>query len=153
MFGYTMSSATKNPELNALFKSVLFRPLRPADKGAARWAPYRAGVDASGKHETAWQEWWGEQLVLSKQYDECERRAGKWFTIEDIRLDKSSEEPRDHFDSRPSTAEFMAHWTVQVATNMDVEAEAGQRRNRRWFQTEGSWVTAPLIGQVRPRLA
>ena len=35
---------------------------------------------------------------------------------------------------------------------MDVEAEAGQRRNRRWFQTEGSWVTAPLIGQVRPRL-
>ena len=111
LFGYTMPSRTKNSELNALFKSVLFRPLQPVDKGAARWAPYRAGVDAGGKHETAWQEWWGEQLVLSKQYDECERRAGKWFTIEDIRLDKSSEDPRDHFDSRPSAAEFMARWT------------------------------------------
>ena len=54
--------------MNALFKSALFRPLKPAEKGAAAWAPYRACVEAAegpdkGKHEPAWQKWWAEQVA------------------------------------------------------------------------------------------
>ena len=127
LFGFTMPSKQKDEEVNALFKSVLFRPLTPAEKGAAAWAPYRAGVDASGKHEPAWQKWWAQQVALSRQYEECERKLGKWFTIEDIDLQRGPEGRPGHFSSRPSAAEFMAHWTVQVATNMDVEAEARGR--------------------------
>eukprot|EP00959_Pyramimonas_sp_CCMP1952_P332855 6970314-Pyramimonas_sp.AAC.1 len=77
LWGFTMPSREKDAEVIALFMSVLFRPLVPADRGAARWAPYRAGVDASGKHVHAWGAWWSEQLALSARYDECERRAGK----------------------------------------------------------------------------
>ena len=92
----------------------------------------KVGVEAEegpqkGKHEPAWQKWWAQQVALSRQYQECERRAGKWFTIEDIDLERGPEDRPGHFDSRPSAAEFMAHWTVQVATNMDVEAEARGR--------------------------
>eukprot|EP00959_Pyramimonas_sp_CCMP1952_P167385 3498362-Pyramimonas_sp.AAC.1 len=108
-FGFTMPSKEKDAEVNALFKSVLFRPLTPAEKGAAAWAPYRAGVEAEegpdkGKHEPAWQKWWAQQVALSRQYGECERRAGKWFTIEDIDLDRGPDERPGHFDSRPSAA-------------------------------------------------
>ena len=66
-------------------------------------------------------------MALSRQYEECERRAGKWFTIEDIDLNRGSEEGPGHFAQQPSAAEFMARWTVQVATNLDVEAEAKGR--------------------------
>ena len=131
LFGFTMPSQLKDPEKNALFKSVLFRPLHPAETGTAAWAPYRACVDEKGQHVPAWQDWWAKQVALSRRYEECERLAGKWFTIEDIApqdvVDRRPEGGVDHFDSRPSAAEFMAHWTVQVATNMDVEAEARGR--------------------------
>ena len=32
-FGFTMPSKEKEAEVNALFKSVIFRPLQPAEKG------------------------------------------------------------------------------------------------------------------------
>ena len=54
LFGFTMPAKEKDPEVNALFKSVLFRPLWPAAQGAARWAPFRAGVDAKGSHVEPW---------------------------------------------------------------------------------------------------
>ena len=67
LFGFTMPSQQKDAEKNALFKSVLFRPLHPSEKGTASWAPYRACVDAKGEHLPAWQHWWAEQVALSRR--------------------------------------------------------------------------------------
>eukprot|EP00959_Pyramimonas_sp_CCMP1952_P340832 7139079-Pyramimonas_sp.AAC.1 len=45
VWGFTMPSEETDAEVNALFQSELFRPLQPAEKKAAAWAPCRAGVD------------------------------------------------------------------------------------------------------------
>ena len=127
LWGFTMPAREKDVEVNALFKTVLFRPLQPGPRGTSRWAPFRGAVDAGGAYASAWQTWWEGQLRLSRDYDACEERAGKWFTIEDINVDRGPDDRPGLFDSRPSAAEFMAHWTVQVVTNMDVEAEARGR--------------------------
>ena len=124
LFGFTMPARGKDPETNALFKSVLFRPLRAAaGQRASRWVPFRGAVDENGSFAGAWDPWWEEQLSLSRQYEECERRAGKWFTIEDIDLRRAppgnEAQYFDRFSVRPSAAQFMARWTVEAATNMD----------------------------------
>ena len=84
LFGFTMPAKGKDAEVNALYKSVLFRPLRDAGRRASRWVVFREAVDEHVSFAAKWDPWWKEQLRLAARYEECERRAGKWFTIEDI---------------------------------------------------------------------
>ncbi len=130
LFGFTMPTKFKDAETNAMFKSVLLRPLRAVEH-AAPWVPYKGIVGPGGEFKRSWEDWWQKQLRLLWQYEECERRAGKWFTLEDIDLTLAPESPLDERRARPSAAEFMARWTAEVATNMDLGAEAkGRPRTR-----------------------
>ncbi len=61
--------------------------------------------------------------------------ARKEFTIEDIDrsvpyMEAPEDDPslRPEVRRRPSAAEYMAHWTVQIATNMEFGAEASEGR-------------------------
>ena len=150
-----MPARGKDPETNALFKSVLFRPLRAAaGQRASRWVPFRGAVDENGSFAGAWDPWWEEQLSLSRQYEECERRAGKWFTIEDIDLRRAppgnEAQYFDRFSVRPSAAQFMARWTVEAATNMDVAAEA-RGRPRVKIRPDGADFAAAELAPVENR--
>ena len=126
IFGFTMPTRAKDAETNAMFKSVLFRPLCAGDRGAP-WVPFKGIVGDGGSFVNSWQSWWAQQLRLLGHYEECERRAGKLFTLEDIDMSLGPEAELGPSRLRPSAAEFMARWTVEVATNMDLGAEARGR--------------------------
>ena len=80
--------------------------------------------------------WFARQRCLAERYRALEAKVGKLFTIEDIDPCVGCMEHPDALPSlhehgwlQPSAAEFMANVTVEVATNMDLgaEARAGRR--------------------------
>ena len=56
IFGFTMPTQAKDAETNAMFKSVLFRPLCAGDRGAP-WVPFKGIVGDGGSFVNSWQSW------------------------------------------------------------------------------------------------
>ena len=114
----------------AMFKSVLFRPLRPVGSGS-EYEAFLACVDSLGRFTVPWRVWYEEQSRCAVAYAAKERAAGKLFTLEDLRVSGGpSETAPSLLDLAPTPADFFAHITVTVATNLDAAAEArgGARR-------------------------
>ena len=79
----------------------------------------------NGKHysyEIAWGKWWARQRELASQYEVLTSRTGIRFCLEDIDINVSAEEDLDGARLQPSAAEFMAYITVDVVTNIELEA-------------------------------
>ena len=124
LFGLAISPP-KEPELfrNALAKSVLFRPYRGRCGGTDHDPvfDFLPLVDRRGCFVGPWKAWFAEQLTLNDNYEKKEVGVGKIFTIADVACSENA-------DARqPTAAEFMAHITVAVATNLDLGAEARTR--------------------------
>lgn len=87
-----------------------------------------AVVDEDGKFEQPWLRWFNVQRKLARRHEELEKQAGKLFTLHDVDMTKTYlEDSASDLESgrlQPSAAEFMAAITVEVATNMDLNAEA-----------------------------
>ena len=130
--GFTMPTATKDPETNALFKAILFRPLR--FRGGDEVDAMAQLVDERGSFIPGWETWFEQQRLLAHRYEELERLAGKWFSLDDICVETTyMEDPAGTGRRRPSAAEFMARITVDVVTHLDLAAGAksGSRRATR----------------------
>ena len=132
---------------NALFKSVLLRPVHmprdpdPIDGEQAApdldlVAPYLDMVNSMGDFVEPWLAWLAQQRCMAERYRALEAKVGKMFTIADIDCSVGYMEHPDlhpflHEQGRlqPSAAEFMANITIEVATNLDLgaEARAGRR--------------------------
>ena len=132
---------------NALFKSVLLRPVHmprdpdPIDGERAApdldlVAPYLGMVNSMGDFVEPWLAWLAQQRCMAERYRALEAKVGKMFTIADIDCSVGYMEHPDlhpflHEQGRlqPSAAEFMANITIEVATNLDLgaEARAGRR--------------------------
>ena len=88
-------------------------------------------VNSMGDYVEPWLAWFAQQRCLAERYRALEAKVRKVFTIEDIDPCVPYMEHPDAFPSlhehgrlQPSAAEFMAHITVEVATNMDLGAHA-----------------------------
>ena len=130
---------------NALFKSVLLRPvhmprdpdpLDACDDSPDLVAPYLGMVNSLGDFVEPWLAWLAQQRCMAERYRALEAKVGKIFTIADIDCSAGYMEHPDlhpflHDQGRlqPSAAEFMANITIEVATNLDLgaEARAGRR--------------------------
>ena len=133
LFGFTMprfGASEEDTFRNTLFKSVLLRPWSPCPGPRSRdeVAACMAVVDEDGKFERPWLTWFDVQRKLARRYEELEKRSGKIFTVHDVDMtvtyfeDVACDSGSDR--SQPSAAEFMAAISVEVATNMDLNAEA-----------------------------
>ena len=81
--------------------------------------------NVTGHFASEWAEWYGRQRLLAGRFEGLQGRAGKLFTIADVDVCAGyMSDPVEAGRQRPSAAEFMAHLTVRVATNMDIAAEA-----------------------------
>ena len=130
LFGFSMPSSN-DQEAQGMFKSVLFRPLRVCRLGDDV-EPFMSTVDDIGRFAPAWRAWYARQRLLVRRFVELQERAGKLFTIGDVDVhaDVSEEAHLSAARLRPTAQEFMAAITVQVATNLDVAAEARGRSRR-----------------------
>ena len=144
LFGFTMPTVAKDAEVNALFKSVLFRPVSAEPQAScafervgescgrvAAWHAYSKMLNTKGEFLEGWRAWFRQQVSLAETYATVQDRAGKMFTVEDVDMSLREEEVRGE-RGRPSVAEFLAQITVEVATNLDLSAEArGRPRGQR----------------------
>ena len=85
-------------------------------------------VDHKGSFVQPWRVWFHQQLQLARNYMTLQDKAKKLLTIADVDMTLpyfvgQSLTTR----SRPSAAEFMAHITIEVTTNLDLAAEARSR--------------------------
>ena len=134
IMGFTMpreDGAVSDVFRNTLFKSALFRPLDPVD-GASRKDELAAAmvswVDAQGSYAEPWKRWWDNQGKLAQQYEDLQRKSQRLFTLADIGCHVGYLE--SVADRRwPSAAEFMAHITVEAATNLEIGAQARSGRS------------------------
>ena len=142
---------------NTLFKSVLLRPCQMSREHGCDdlVEPYIALVDSFGDFVEPWLAWFAQQRCMADRYKALEAKVGKVFTIEDIDrsvayMENPELDPRFVEGGRlqPSAAEFMANITVEVATNMDLGAEAragrrvGARPDASMFVTEEGFLEA-----------
>ena len=133
LFGFTMPRFDGSEEdkfRNASFKSVLMRPCAaPRDRYTDELEPYMSLVDSQGSFGGPWLEWFDRQRALAERCRGLEEQAGKVFTMEDIDTSLSCSQLPAPDQRRPSAAEFMANITIEVATNMELgaEARAGRR--------------------------
>ena len=129
LFGLTLSSPSADPPGNSLFQSMLFLPVHGAkDSAADAVCDYMHLVDDTGSFVKPWQHWFQVQRRLADNYDTLEKRAGKLFTIADVDVRaRYLSDPGIDGRVQPSAAEFMAHITVEVSTNLDLAAEARSR--------------------------
>ena len=115
---------------NTLFKSVLLRPWSPClgPRSRDEVAACMAVVDEDGKFERPWLTWFDVQRKLARRYEELEKQSGKIFTVHDVDMTVTYFEDvacdSGPGRSQPSAAELMAAISVEVATNMDLNAEA-----------------------------
>ncbi len=129
--GFYFPAQGTNPEMNAMMKTMLFRPLAlPSEAcdygGTALFDMIGNCLDAGASYQSGWTHWFDRQRVLADRFDALQRRAGKLFTLEDIDVGLDSAAPVGDRE-QPSAAEFMAYITVEVVTNMDQGAEAKSR--------------------------
>jgi len=89
-------------------------------------------LDSSGSMISKWDDWFRKREKLADQFDLLQRRACKLFSLDDIDTALGEDDSPDDRE-RPSAAEFMARWTVEVCTNMDMraDAKAGKREKTR----------------------
>ena len=126
LFGFTMPRQDSEPEKNALFKSVLFKPVfaEVHDQVEA----FRTLVDERGYFQGPWEQWFKLQRIMADRFYKLQDAAGKLFTLADIDVDAlQMQDPCSHGRVRPSAAEFVAKIVVEVVTNMDMDAEAKSR--------------------------
>ena len=134
LHGITLPAETTiaKREQAALMKTMLFRPLSLAsgcsmdgDDAVLEMLGDPCDSDCSDlSYQPEYIRWYGAQRALSDQFLELQNRAGKIFTLEDIDTALTGDMQLDDCREQPSSAEFMAHLTVQVATNMDLAASA-----------------------------
>ena len=136
LHGITIPSATtdqQGKERNALMKSMLFRPMSvPSEMRDLKNEEEKYDIiaacflDGQASFVPGWTAWFEQQRALGERFSEKQRRAGKRFTIEDIDVSAALEE-EDAAREQPSAAEFMAHITVEVVTNIDMSADSKAR--------------------------
>ena len=134
VFGMTMSQEAVEPEQNAMVKIVLFMPLAfpthllELDDRARQDVIVRLLAGAADcKFAGVWNDWYAVQRVLADKFLARQKLAGRVFVIEDIFLGDEVEDQTDLQRESPTAAEFMAHITVRVATNLDMQAESKGR--------------------------
>ena len=126
LFGFQMPREDSEPEKNALFKSVLFRPIFA--EGRDQIEAFMTLVDGGGSFQGPWKVWFRLQQIMADRYAKLQAAAGKFFTLDDIDLRAlEMSDPWANGRTRPSASEFVAKLVVDVATNMDMDAEARSR--------------------------
>jgi hypothetical protein len=116
-----------DPLRNTMLKTMLFRPAFGVERSSDEVTPYEEFVDGEGYFQHFWLSWYEKQRVLAKRYEQLMEKAQKVFVLEDVDVSvpyMASVEGR----SQPSSAEFMAHITVEVASNMELQACARAMR-------------------------
>jgi hypothetical protein len=129
--GFYFPAQGTNPEMNAMMKTLLFRPLAlspsAVDYGETAILDMIGDcLDAGASFQSTWTRWFGQQRLLADRFDALQRKAGRIFTLEDIDVNLGFDAAAAERE-QPSAAEFMAYITVEVATNMDQGAEAKSR--------------------------
>ena len=151
LFGFTMPREDAEPEKNALFKSVLFKPV--VAESSDQVEAFRTLVDQAGSFQGPWQQWFRLQRIMADRFYKLQSAAGKLFTIADI--DVSALEMQDSWSNarvRPSAAEFVAKIVVEVVTNMDMATEA-KSRPRQQSRPDAKEYERDEIGAVIQREA
>ena len=73
-------------------------------------------------YEPAWKRWFARQRELASQYEALSHRAGMRFSLDDIDTTLSPDQGLDDTRQRPISAEFVAYITVEILTNLELEA-------------------------------
>ena len=89
LFGLTLSPPLdpngKPVEENAMYKSVLFRPLHASENpDNSPVEDYMALVDHKGSFVQPWRVWFHQQLQLARNYTTLQDKAKKLLTIADV---------------------------------------------------------------------
>ena len=114
-----------------MFKSVILRPFevdsqKPFDQVKA----FESLMDPRGSFVQQWDRYFDQQRKMANRFEELQKATGKMFTWGDVDMSATYlSDPDRTGRERPSPAEFVARWVVEVATNMDLSAEcrAGPR--------------------------
>jgi len=125
--GVTMPRFEEDPLRNAMLKSMLFRPAFGGVRANDEVTPYEGFVDHAGDFQHTWLMWYAKQQLLAQRCEFLMDKAEKVFVLEDVDVSVpylACVEGR----SQPSSAEFMAHITVEVASNMELQACARAMR-------------------------
>lgn len=148
LFGATLPAKSKDPETNALIKTILFRSISFPD-GASDCESeevlremFTCFLDDKASYLSSWDSWFAEQVVLATRFNAMQDSAGKLFSLDDIDIPSIFIGPRG---AQPTAAEFMASITVEVVTNMDMGAEA-KRRGPRATRPDPADYEKDLVG-------
>ena len=144
LFGFTMPRMDTECEKNAMFKSVLFRPIFAESRDQVE--AFMAHLDENGKFKARWERWFQLQRIMADRYYWLQQEAGKLFTIADIDVDAlEMSDPVSNGRVRPSAAEFIANIVVEVVTNMDMDKEAKSRPRKDRRPSAGEYGGDELI--------
>ena len=126
--GVTMPRFEDDAFRNTMLKSMLFRPAVGVDRASDEVTPYEAFVDEAGDFTEPWSVWFEKQRVLARRCEELMAKARKVFVLEDVDVEVPFMAVVGEGRSQASPAEFMAHVTVEVVTNLELQACARATR-------------------------
>jgi hypothetical protein len=125
--GVTMPRFEDDAFRNTMLKSMLFRTASGAERASDEVTPYEGFVDEDGDFQQLWLSWYEKQRTLASRYEHWMEKAEKVFVLEDVDVSvpyMAAVEGR----AQPSPGEFMAYITVEVASNMELQASARAMR-------------------------